>query len=142
MCHHNHSSADSSIPYRTTTMAPNLALHKHIIIQSIISSKLQGDDDPEDDEIAEIAGCTDRAVRRIRSNLLRFGLTTAPPNDAGRPKTVAPPMLTALYDQLSLNPCMWLEDMAEFLRNEFDVDLTRFSTGRALKRAKWSKKCI
>ncbi|KAK4119395.1 hypothetical protein N657DRAFT_540965, partial [Parathielavia appendiculata] len=122
-------------------IAPNLALHKRVLIQSIIGSKLKGNDGPKDNEIAEIAGCTDRAVRRIRSNLLRFGSTTAPPNGASRPKTVAPPMLTALFNQLSLNPCMRLEDVADFLRNEFDVDLTRFSISRALKKAKWSKKC-
>ena len=136
------SSADSNIANNTTTaMAPNLALHKRDLIQTIINSKLQGDDSPKDDEIAEITGCTARAVRRIRSNLLRFGTTTAPPNGAGRPKTVAPPMLTALYDQLSLNPCMRLEDMAAFLRNKFDADVTRFSISRALREAKWSKKC-
>lgn len=43
--------------------------------------------------------------------------------------------LTALYDQLSLNPCMRLEDMAIFLRNELDTDMTRFSISRALKKA-------
>ena len=101
----------------------------------IVSYK--GDEGPE---IADIAGCAARAVRRIRSNLLRFGTTTAP-NGAGRPKTVAPPMLTALYDQLSLNPCMRLEDMVTFLRNEFDADVTLFNISRALKKAKWSKKC-
>ncbi|KAK3990708.1 hypothetical protein QBC44DRAFT_60596 [Cladorrhinum sp. PSN332] len=122
-------------------MAPNLALHKRVLIQTIINSKLQGDSGPKDDEIAEITGCTTRAIRRIRSNLLRFGTTTAPSNGAGRPKTVAPPMLTALYDQLSRNPCMRLEDMAAFLRNEFDADVTRFSISRAPREAKWSKKC-
>jgi hypothetical protein len=132
MCHHHHSSADSSITTLTTTiMAPNLALHKRVLIQSIIDSKLQGDDGPKDDEIAEITGCTARAVRRIRSNLLRFGTTTAPPNGAGLPKTIAPPMLTALYGQLSLNPCMGLEDMAAFLRKDFDADVMRFSISRA-----------
>lgn len=138
----NYYSADSSIINRTTiTMAPNLSLHKRALIQTIINSKLQGDDGPKDDEIAEITGCTARAVRRIRSNILRFGTTTVPPNGAGRPKTIAPPMLTALYDQLSLNSCMTLEDMAAFLRNEFDADVTRFSISRALSKARWSKKC-
>lgn len=141
MCHHNYFSADISITnLTTTTMAPNLAFYKRVLIQSITDCKLQGDDGPIDDEIAEIADCTARAVRRIRSNLLRFGTTTALPNSAGRPKTIAPPMLTALYDQLSLNPCMRLEDMADFLQNEFDIDVIRLSVSRALKKAKWSKK--
>lgn len=93
MCHHNRSSADNSITNRTAiTMAPNLALHKRVLIQSIIDSRLQGDHGLKDDEIAEITGCTARTVRRIRSSLLRFGTTTAPPNGGSRPKTVAPPM--------------------------------------------------
>ncbi|KAK3937093.1 hypothetical protein QBC46DRAFT_393460 [Diplogelasinospora grovesii] len=97
-------------------MAPNLDLSKHVLIQSIINGKLQGDKDPKDDQIAEIVGCAPRTIRRIRSNILRFGTTTARPNGAGQPKTVAPPMLTALYEQLSLNPCMRLEDMVAFFR--------------------------
>lgn len=50
-------------------------------------------------------------------------------------------MLTALYGQLSRNPCIRLKDMAAFLRNELDADVTRFSISRALREAKWSKKC-
>lgn len=121
-------------------MAPNLALSKRVLVQNIIQSKLQGDKDPKDDEIAEIAGCTTRTVRRIRSNLILFGSTEAPSNGAGRPKIITPPMVTALCDQLSFRPCMRLTDMAAFLRKEFDADVTRFSISRALKEAKWSKK--
>src|SRR5438034_351256 len=111
-------------------MAPNLALSKHELIKDIIDSKLQGDKAPTDDETAKTASCSARSVRHIRSNLLLFGSTKAPSNGAGRPKTITPPMLTALYDQLALNPCMRLEDMAAFLRIEFDVDVTRFSISR------------
>lgn len=87
-----------------------------------------------------MTGCTTRTVRRVRSNVLFFGSTKALSNGAGRTKTVAPPMLAALYDELSVNPCMHLEDMVSFLRKEFDADVTRFSISRALKEAKWSKK--
>jgi len=70
MYHHLLSTTDSSIINRTTnrtttTMAPNLGLHKRILIQSIIDSKLQGNDAPKDDEIAEIANYTARVVRHI-----------------------------------------------------------------------------
>ena len=81
-----------------TTMAPNLALSKHVLIQDMISSKLQGDKALKDVDIAKTAECTDRTVRRIRSNLLLFGATKAPSNGTGRPKTIIPPMLTALHD--------------------------------------------
>ena len=49
-------------------------------------------------------------------------------------------MLTALCDELSLDPCMRLEDMAAFLREEYEVVVTRFSIRRALKGIEWSKK--
>jgi hypothetical protein len=86
-------------------MAPNLALSKHILIQNMISSKLQDEQALKDDDIAKIADCSDRAVRRIRSNLLLFGSTKVSSNGAGRPKTITPPMLTALYDQLVTAMC-------------------------------------
>jgi hypothetical protein len=70
-----------------TTMVPNLVLSKHILIQSIISDKLQDDKALKDDH----------AVRRIRSNLLLFGSTKAPSNGAGRPKTITSPISTTLY---------------------------------------------
>ncbi|KAK0720353.1 hypothetical protein B0H67DRAFT_575863 [Lasiosphaeris hirsuta] len=85
------SCADSNITNSTTTaMAPNFTLHKRALTQTIINSKLQGEDGPKDDEIAEINGYTARMVRRVRSSLLCFRTTTAPPNGADRPKTIAP----------------------------------------------------
>ena len=74
MCHHLAppllTAASSTVPTKrtTTTMALNLALHKRALIQSIIDSKLQGEDSLKDNEIADIAGSSARAVRRIRSN--------------------------------------------------------------------------
>jgi hypothetical protein len=93
-------------------MAPNLALSKHVLIQDVVSSKLQDDKALEDDDIAKIAECSDRAVRRIRSILL---LIKAQSKGAGRPKTATPPMWTALYDQPAFDHCMRLSDMAAFL---------------------------
>jgi hypothetical protein len=48
-----------------TIMAPNLALSKHVLIQDMISSKLQDDKALKDDDIAKIAECSDRTMRRI-----------------------------------------------------------------------------
>jgi hypothetical protein len=49
------SSADNSIAIHVTaTMAPNLALYKRVLIQSIIESKLRGDGGVRDDKIADI----------------------------------------------------------------------------------------
>jgi hypothetical protein len=48
-----------------TTIVPNLALSKHILIQNIISSKLQDDKALKHGDIAKIADCSNLAVRRI-----------------------------------------------------------------------------
>jgi hypothetical protein len=77
-------------------MAPNLALSQHVLIQSIIESKLQGEEAPTDKLTAKLATCSLRAVRRYRSK--------APSNGSGRPKIITPHMLTTLHDQLSIRP--------------------------------------
>jgi transposase len=121
-------------------MAPNLALSTHELTQNIINSKLQGDQGPTDDQTAKIARLSTSTIRRHRRNLLAFGSTKAPSNSAGRPKTITPPMVTALCDKLAILPCMRLEDIVDFLRGEFEVEATRFSIRRALKNVGWSKK--
>ena len=82
-------------------MAPNLPPSTRDLIQNMIGSKSHGEA-LEDNKIARIVRCSARTVRHIRSNLLVFGSTSAPSNGAGRPKTISPHMLTALYDRLSV----------------------------------------
>ena len=107
-----------------------------MLIRNMINSKSQGEA-LKHDEIARIASSSARTVRRIRFNLLVFGSTRAPSTGAGRSKTISPPILSALYDRLSVNPSMTLNNMAVFLREEFDVYVTRYSIRRALQ---WTKK--
>jgi len=56
----------------STTMAPNFAKSTHELIQAMIFSKLHDDRVLKDGDIARTAGCSDRTVRHIRSNLLRI----------------------------------------------------------------------
>lgn len=121
-------------------MAPNLARSQHILTQCIIESKLQGEAAPTNEVAAGVVACSTRTIWRHRANLLRFGSTKAPSNGAGQPKIITPPILTALYGQLSFNPYMRLEDMATFLCEEFEVVVTRFNIRRALKNIEWIKK--
>jgi transposase len=106
------------------------------MIHDMLTSKMQGDDDLKDDDIAANAGCSTRAVRYCRSNMLLYGSTKAPSNGAGRPKHLTPPMLTALFSQLHINPGMHQREMVAFLRKEFDVTVSRYSISRALRSAK------
>ncbi len=121
-------------------MAPNLAVSTHEFTENIIQSKLQGDQAPTDEQTASIARCSARTIRRHRRNVLLYGSTKAPSNGAGRPKTVKPPMRSALHDKLAIVPSMRLKEMVAFLRGEFEVELSRHSIGRDLRSTAWSKK--
>ncbi|KAK3375734.1 hypothetical protein B0T24DRAFT_664874 [Lasiosphaeria ovina] len=103
-------------------MAPNLALHKRVLIQSIINNS--------------------RHSRLFRPRGSSHSIEPAPLWNDHRPdKWRWPPQdhrssYADRFIRSTLNPYMRLEDMADFLRNEFDIDLTRFSISRALKKAK------
>ena len=69
-----------------------------------------------------------------------FGTTKAPYNGVGRPRSVTPLMLQALQEHLIERPGLYLDEMALFLWDEFEVVLTAMSISRALKSIGWSKK--
>jgi hypothetical protein len=48
-------------------------------------------------EMADIADCSERSINAIRSNLHYYGNTKAPPNGGGRPRSITPLMLEALW---------------------------------------------
>ena len=121
-------------PRRRLPMAPNLAASQHELIRDMILSKSLTPG------IAEAAGCSERSVRAIRSNLRHYGTTKAPPNGVGRPRSITPPMLAALCERLLEKPELYQDEMAVFLWDEFHVLVTPFSIGRALASIGWSKK--
>jgi len=61
-------------------MALNLAESQHAVIRYMGHSKLS-----KANEIADVAGCSLRAIFRIKKNLRCFGSTKAPPNGVGQP---------------------------------------------------------
>lgn len=116
-------------------MAPNLAQSQHEQIRDMILSKSL-----TTAQMAEVAGCSDRSIRAIRSNLRCFGTTKAPRNGVGRPRTITPPMLQALCEHLLEKPELYQDEMVVFLWDEFGALVTTFSIGRALASVGWSKK--
>jgi transposase len=116
-------------------MAPNLAPSQHDLIRDMILSNALKNAD-----MASVAGCSCRSVTRIRSNLRYFGTTKAPVNRIGRPRHITPPMLEALCKHLFKKPDMFLDEMANFLRDEFDMVVATSSISRALASIGWSKK--
>lgn len=61
-----------------------------------------------------------------------FGSPKAPPIPSGRPKSITPLILEALCHRLSENPVLYLDEMAYFLREEYDVCVANSTISRAL----------
>ena len=116
-------------------MAPHLATSQHALIHDMIL-----DGSLKDAAIGSAAGCTDRAVRRIRSNMRHFSCTKAPANGIGRPRRMTPLMLDALREKLIEKPGMYLDEMSIFLYDEFHILVKTSTISRALSRIGWSKK--
>jgi transposase len=109
-------------------MAPNLAALQHGLIRDIISAETL-----TTTQMAAVAGCSKRSIKAIRSNLRHFNSTKAPANGGGRRQSITPPMLGALYNYLLEKPGLYQEEIAVFLWDEFDVQVSTHSISRALK---------
>lgn len=117
-------------------MAPPLSPAKKQLICDMIKNGKSISD------TAFAAECSKQAVKYIRSNLRLFGTPGAPPNHVGRWPNIIPPMLEALRDHLLVKPGLYLDEMADFLWDVFEVNVSTDSISRALKKIKWSKKTI
>ena len=116
-------------------MAPNLASSKHDLIRDMIL-----DEKLKTNKIAEAAEYSERSVKGIYSNIRHYGTTKAPPNSGGRPRSIIPLIIDVLCDHLLEKPGLYLEEMATFPWDEFDVLVSTSSISGALKARKWSKK--
>lgn len=72
-------------------------------------------------QMAEAAGCNRSTILRISSNIRIFSNVKAPPNKGSRPRSITPVMLEGLYDHLLEKTNMYLDEMAIFLRDKFDI---------------------
>jgi transposase len=91
-------------------------------------------------EMADAAGCSERSIKAIHSNLRYFGSTKAPPNGGGGCRSITLQMLEVLREHLLEKHELYLEEMAVFLWDEFDVLVSPSSISRALRSINWSKK--
>ena len=91
-------------------------------------------------QMAEAAGCNERMIRRLRSNMRQFGSVKAPPNKRGRPRTLTPVMIQALCDHLIEKPYLYLDEMVLFIWDEFQKKVTISCLCRTLEYVGWSKK--
>lgn len=111
-----------------TIMAPRLTLSQlEIIRDMIISQSLTTS------QMAEAADCSKRSIITINTNLRMFGDVRAPLIPGGRPRVITPTMLESLYDHLLEKPDLYLDEMAEFLFNEFELVVSSYTISRALR---------
>jgi transposase len=82
--------------------------------------------------MAEAAGCSKRSIINIRNNLRLFGNVRAPPNGGGRPRIITMTMLDALRNHLQERPDLYLDEMVNFLEQEFHVLVSMFTISRVL----------
>ncbi len=115
-------------------MAPQLAPSQREQIHGMLLRQLPRN------KIAETVGCSERAVRRIRSRLQRYGTTTSPPNRVGRHQKITPLMRDALFEQLAKRPDMFRYEMIHFLYDRFDLEVSPTAMSRMLKTEGWSRK--
>jgi hypothetical protein len=106
-------------------MAPHLAESQHVIIGDMTASKVPF----KAKQIANVAGCSRRAIYRRRLN--RPPRTS--PNPVGRPRSITPLILDTLCEHLLENPGLYLEEMVLFIWEKFKVQVTTYSIARALK---------
>jgi transposase len=114
-------------------MAPDLAPSQHDLIRDMILHQTL-----TTREMADAAGCSERCIKAIRSNLHYFGTTKAPPNGGGRHPSITLHMLEVLRENLLEKPELYLEEMAVFLWD--GVLVSPSSISRALLSINWSKK--
>jgi transposase len=118
-------------------MAPNLPPWTRKLIQDMIN-----DTSLTTNEIADEAKCTRQSVSSIRSKLKRLGEVEAPPKRVGPQRSITPLMLEYLCRHLREHPHLYLDEMASFIQQHFDVSISLSSISRALTEKGWSKKVI
>ena len=80
--------------------------------------------------MADVADRSPRSVNGIRSNLRCFSTTRAPFNGRGHPQSITPPILDTLREYLLGKPDLYLDEMAVFLWDGFEVLVTKSSISR------------
>ncbi len=99
-------------------MVPNLELFQHERIRHMITSKFANA------AIARTVRCNTRSVQTIWSNPRCLGNTPR--------RTITPPMLNALLQQLIKKPELYEDNTAVLLYDKFEVVVTSLTISRAL----------
>lgn len=118
-------------------MAPNLAVSQHALIhgtslQPAVSSTVA----------ALAARCSVRSVKAARANLRIFGTTRAPRNGSGRPRLLPSAVAASVLQLLQETSDLTLQELAEYIEENFNLVVSLPTISRALRHDRWSKKVI
>jgi hypothetical protein len=72
-------------------------------------------------QIARLAKCSERSITNIRTNMRQFGTARSPQIRTGQAPCITTSMVDALCDHLTEKPGLYLEEMAVFLWDEFNI---------------------
>lgn len=106
-----------------------------IIVHKIISKKRL-----TISQMANLAKCSERSITNTRKNIRLFGSPNSPTITPGPPPSITPVTLEVFCDHLAEIPGLYVEEMGNFLWDEFKVSPSSSSVQRALSRAGWTKK--
>jgi transposase len=118
-------------------MPSTLSKYQRGLSRELILSGLYSNED-----IAAAVHCNVRAIQRHRRNLRVFGSISGLPNQGDSNPKLTKSMIAALLRHLFEKPDLYLDEMAWFLWDEFQVSVSASTISRALHYAGWSKKQV
>jgi hypothetical protein len=89
-------------------------------------------------QMAEAADCSKRSIITISGNLKIFGDVRAPLIPGGPPHVITLIMLEALCEHLVEKLDLYLDEMVEFLQDEFHLLVSTYTISRAVRLHGWS----
>lgn len=92
--------------------------------------------------IATDLSISKRSVFRIKRNIETYGIAQCQPqfDSGGRPRTITPPLARALEQYLLRDPCVYQDEMALYLMDEFGIGVHQSTISRVLRRIRFSRK--
>jgi hypothetical protein len=70
--------------------------------------------------MAKLAKCSEHSITNIHKNMQQFGTAGSPQIRTGQAPSIIVSIVDALCDHLTGKPGLYLEEMAVFLRDEFN----------------------
>lgn len=92
--------------------------------------------------IARHVGISLASVYNIRRDVLEYGTATPQrlPSLGGRPLSASPEVMTSLEQYVLRNPCVYQDEIAGYLWQEFGLEVHRTTVSRMLRRMRFSRK--